>query len=442
MTWTFYARRLKANPSYYGVKSDTDDDVDQFLLEVVQEALGKLRGNDCIQETGEDEFDVAPSILGIAASTYYLDHRTPKQMRLGIREACRLVTGCLSGEAYGQLPGFESRNLVRSKRVDEVGLAWLLYVLCSTHEFDELPVRHNEELLTQELSEELLWGPDADGVLSANRGDCHHNPEVFEAPHTKAFLLMQAYLERARLPISDFVNDTKSVIDNVPRFLAAMQFIAGHEKEMPGSLELLTQFSRTKQFVETRSLVEDDPLQQLPGINTAAIRRIQESGEDGKDETLWDIRKLKRRDASTLIQRSIKGVRSKTPVDQTLDALYAMPLVTAKNLSAVSESDKTSGKVTGILNLELEIERARRSNGPNDKPASLTVLVGTPRQRMLLADATITIGKTGSWTVSNKVSFDWERANADGGGDGGALLVRLLLDEVRGLDSEQLVRLK
>jgi hypothetical protein len=33
--------------------------------------------------------------------------------------------------------------------------------------------------------------------------------------HTKAFLLLQAHFERAALPIADYINDTKSVLDQV-----------------------------------------------------------------------------------------------------------------------------------------------------------------------------------------------------------------------------------
>ena len=78
----------------------------------------------------------------------------------------------------------------------------------------------------------------------------------------------------------------------------------------------------------------------------------------------------------------------------------------------------------------------------DDKALTLTVLVGTVEQGMLLADSTIPIGRTGKWSVARDISFDWNRANAHGGEEGGGVLVRLLLEEIRGLDSEHLVRLK
>ena len=67
-------------------------------------------------------------------------------------------------------------------------------------------------------------------------------------------------MERTRLPISDYVNDTKSVIENTPRILAAMQFIAMEDPTKPNSFELVCQFSKTRQLLETRSTVGLKPV--------------------------------------------------------------------------------------------------------------------------------------------------------------------------------------
>lgn len=71
----------------------------------------------------------------------------------------------------------------------------------------------------------------------------------------RCFLLVQAYLEHTKLPISDYVNDTKTVIDQIPRLLAAMQYIALQETTAAGSFELACQFSRVRQILETRTMV-------------------------------------------------------------------------------------------------------------------------------------------------------------------------------------------
>lgn len=442
MTWTFFARRVKANPTYYGVKSGSEEDVELGLLKIVQDALSTLKDHDCIEISGDDDSaEVSAGILGITATSYYLNHKTPKQMLTGVREARKLISS-LQDDA--SLPSNCLSPLVRSKRFDEVSLAWILYVLCSTHELDELPVRHNEELLNEELSEELMWGPDTSSILSDGSDQIYHMPDVYEDPHTKAFLLIQAHLQKAPLPISDYINDTKSVLDNIPRLLAAMQFIASRNYSQPGSFELLTQFSRTKQYLESRSLVQDDPLQQLPGFSSQLIRRIQ--GMKNTACTLYDIRRLERSDAASLFQKVTKGRdRLKGSVDATLNGLFALPLISVAAVTILSEVDKTSGKVTGKLKIDIEIECQRQKHGKGRKeatPLTMTLLVGTLQQRILLAKSSISISRSGKWTVARDMKFDWAVANADGGEEGGYVVVRLLLDEVRGLDMEQLVRLK
>ena len=71
----------------------------------------------------------------------------------------------------------------------------------------------------------------------------------------RCFLLIQAYLEQARLPISDYINDTKTVMDSVPRLLAAMQFIAGNDYQTEGFFDVVCQIVRTKQLLAVKTMV-------------------------------------------------------------------------------------------------------------------------------------------------------------------------------------------
>ena len=48
----------------------------------------------------------------------------------------------------------------------ELAVSWLLCSLACSHEFDELPVRHNEEVLNKEMSDQVRWGADTASVQS------------------------------------------------------------------------------------------------------------------------------------------------------------------------------------------------------------------------------------------------------------------------------------
>jgi len=370
-----------------------------------------------------------------------------------VREARRLVMDSLSNEERKRSQAsvakekYSLRPFQRPSRVDEASAAWLFFVLCSTHEFDEHPVRHNEEFLNQELSDQLMWGPDTSGVVSNQ--DTQHSIEIFQDPHTKCFLLVQAFLERVRLPISDYVNDTKTITENVPRLLAAMHYIARDDDSAAGSFELSTQFSRTRQLYETRALADHDPLSQLPGVTNELARRLvthKSSHSKNKEAASFaDLRAMPRKDAAKLFEQLATNNYKKQRLGEALDALYALPFVRLVDCDVESELSKRTGNVVGKLKLKLEISRDKpaksASSNPNGASFTLNFLLGSYQQRTLLSYASARIARFGRWTLTKELEFDWNAANADGGGDGGRMIVRLLLDEARGLDSEMVVDL-
>ena len=105
-------------------------------------------------------------------------------------------------------------------------LTQILDVLCAASEYNELPVRHNEDRLNQLLAKDVRWKLDSK----------HHS---YEDPHTKANLLIQAHLGRVDLPISDYVTDTKSVLDNSVRLCQALVDVAAEAGDLRGALGVM-----------------------------------------------------------------------------------------------------------------------------------------------------------------------------------------------------------
>jgi replicative superfamily II helicase len=445
LSWTFYARRLRGNPTYYGAKSSEDEDFDEFLLAKAKETVFKLKKQGCVEMISEDDIGepLVKTSLGIASSNYYLNHRTPKQMQFGAREARKMILE-ESKNAKKHSTVLVTKKLVpfeQSERVDEVSAAWILYSLSCTHEFDELPVRHNEEILNEELSEELMWGPDTAQVLSNSDEYRYVNPEVYADPHTKCFLLLQAYIEGARLPISDYVNDTKSVIENVPRLLAAMIWIGENDTPEPGSLDLICQFHRTRQIFETRSPVYEDPLAQL-NLTEELINRIRKSGIGPNNDikSLQGLRSLGRDDAANLLKKVSKG-KIGAPLRSVLDNLYSAPVVKLEEASAYHTTEKASGTSKGHLKVTMSIERESGGNKKNrDDPLSLYLVLGSWAQKRLLAHVSVPVNRSGSWNITREIDFDWNMAKADAG-DNDYVVLRFMFDGWRGMDSEVLLTL-
>lgn len=172
---------------------------------------------------------------------------------------------------------------------------------------------------------------------------------------------------------------------------------------------------------------------------------MEKSAKSKKIEmpSLSEVRAMPRGDAAKTL-KSLTGKHSMN-VDRVLNSVYALPLISMENLELSQQVEKTTGTTTGKLSLKLSISHKdqrlhkKHHSGPM---MSLSLVLGTPQHRALLAHHTIGVGRSGTVQKSVELAFDWNTANADGGESGGAVILRLLLEEVRGLDSEIAVPLR
>jgi antiviral helicase SLH1 len=171
LAWTFLYRRLHRNPSYYGLQDGSQSTIDNYLSTLVAKSLEELNMSKCIQVSGNK---LNSTNVGKISSYYYLSHKT-------IRNFCGKI---------------KSSSDMHS----------LLRLLAEATEYDELPVRHNEDKINHQLSFSTKYRVD-DWLVQL--GD----------PHIKAFLLLQGHLGRLTMPISDYVNDTITVLDSSIRIL-------------------------------------------------------------------------------------------------------------------------------------------------------------------------------------------------------------------------------
>jgi antiviral helicase SLH1 len=223
LTWTFFFRRLHKNPSYYGLEipAEENDSVsaqqaaNDYMIEMVDHSMAELAESGCLTLYPNGEVDPTP--LGKIMSYYYLSHKT---IRTLVKHATPEAT------------------------FEEV-LSWM----CRATEYDELPVRHNEDLINAELSSALPLKGDNFGLPMWD-------------PHVKAFLLLQAHFSRIDLPISDYVGDQNSVLDQAIRIIQASIDVLtelGHLQSCRMMMTLL-------QAVKSARWPDDGPLSILPGV--------------------------------------------------------------------------------------------------------------------------------------------------------------------------------
>ncbi|KRY35927.1 Activating signal cointegrator 1 complex subunit 3 [Trichinella spiralis] len=119
LSWTYFFRRLLANPTFYGVENLDKGKVQSYLVNVIFSALSALLQSKCIT-VEEDMNTIYSTVPGRIASFYYLHHATVAMFLRQIQ--------CNS--TYEDL----------------------LMLLTQVPEYDEIPVRHNEDLINEELA--------------------------------------------------------------------------------------------------------------------------------------------------------------------------------------------------------------------------------------------------------------------------------------------------
>lgn len=227
LSWTFFFRRLLKNPSYYGLPEPDLAAVSSYLTQLVNVSIEDLIDCYCLA-VEEDNRTLTSLPLGRITSFYYLHHRTVKMF------AEKLTSNDQD---------FES----------------LLWILTRALEFSELPVRHNEEILNQQLNESCRFKVKDDS---------------FDSSHTKTYILLQAHFSRLELPCSDYLTDLKSVMDQCIRVLQAMIDIVAMKGLSFVCLRLVT----ILQMIIQGRWWDDESVLIVPGVEKEDLFAFYEKG--------------------------------------------------------------------------------------------------------------------------------------------------------------------
>ncbi|KAJ2595779.1 activating signal cointegrator 1 complex subunit 3 [Coemansia sp. RSA 1721] len=240
LSWTYLYRRLRQNPTYYGVEEPSESGINDYLSRLIIGCFADLEKADCI--TMEHDYErgrivVAPTPLGKIASQYYLSHTTMQIFST-------------------RLESIDTKNRFCD----------ILHLLSEAAEWAELPVRHNEDLLNRELEREVPF-PIGRGKVD------------YLSPHAKTNLLLQKHLVRGELPCSDYVTDTRTVLDSSIRILQAMVDVAAYKGYLASAMAAM----EVMQAIKQASMPTSSPLMQLsPEMMSADIDRLFAAKRQGK----------------------------------------------------------------------------------------------------------------------------------------------------------------
>lgn len=212
------------NPAYYGLDDIDVGTINSYLSSLVQSTFEDLEDCGCIKINKES---VEPMMLGTIASQYYLKYTTVSMF----------------GSNIGP----------------DTSLEVFLHILSSSSEYDELPVRHNEENYNEDLSKRVPY------MVDKNRLD---------DPHVKANLLFQAHFSQLKLPITDYVTDLKSVLDQSIRIIQAMIDICANSGWLSSALACM----HLLQMVMQGLWFDKGSLWMLPCMNDDLINLLKGRG--------------------------------------------------------------------------------------------------------------------------------------------------------------------
>ncbi|QCE13990.1 P-loop containing nucleoside triphosphate hydrolase [Vigna unguiculata] len=294
LTWTYLFRRLMVNPAYYGLENADSEFLNSYLSSLVQNTFEDLEDSGCIKM---DEEKVEPMMLGSIASQYYLSY----------------MTVSMFGSNIGP----------------DTSLEVFLHILSAASEFDELPVRHNEEKYNEALSEKVKYPVDK------NRLD---------DPHIKANLLFQAHFSQLELPISDYVTDLKSVLDQSIRIIQAMIDICANSGWLSSSITCMRLLQMVMQGLW---FDKDSSLWMLPCMNTDLISSLSQRGISSVQELL------------EIPKTALQTVTANFPASRLHQDLQHFPHIKVK-LKVQRRDRDGDGERSDILNIRLEKINSRR----------------------------------------------------------------------------------
>lgn len=304
LTWTFFFRRLHKNPSYYGLEILAEEHntvaaqqlANDFMIDMVNKSLDELALSKCVEVYPNG--DVDPTPLGKIMSYYYLSHKTIRHL---VKHA---------------KPNASFKDV----------LSWM----SGATEYDELPVRHNEDLINAELSNNLPFSANTFGLPMWD-------------PHVKAFLLLQAHMARIDLPITDYVGDQTSVLDQAIRIIQASIDVLTELSSLSSCIEMI----KLLQCIKSARWPEDPPLAIFPGIRVESI----------KDATT--LQKL-----STRSKPQIEQLAKKLDIPASQQGRFTRAVSAIPNISVTTENVTALSLTVNLKRLNAIVERDGRIFAP------------------------------------------------------------------------------
>ncbi|KAK3934484.1 pre-mRNA splicing helicase [Diplogelasinospora grovesii] len=223
-TFTYFYRRLLANPSYYSLTDPTHEGFSQYLSDMVETTLKDL-GDSKIIEFDEDDGSVAPQNAAMIAAYYNISYITMQTFLLSLSQKTKLKG--------------------------------ILEIVTSATEFEAIQIRRHEEAILRRIYDNVP-------VKMAE--------PAYDSPHFKAFVLLQAHFSRMNLPI-DLAKDQEVILTKILSLLSATVDILSSD----GHLNAMNAMEMSQMVVQAM-WDRDSPLKQIPHFTPEVVKVANKYG--------------------------------------------------------------------------------------------------------------------------------------------------------------------
>ena len=224
MTYTYFYRRLLANPSYYGLTDTSEQGLSEHMSDLVENTLKELEQAKVIELDEEDD-SVSPLNAAMIAAYYNISYIT-------------IQTFLLSLNARTKLKG-------------------ILEIVTSATEFESIQIRRHEDAILRRIYD---------------RCPIKMSEPAFDSPHFKAFVLLQAHFSRLQLPV-DLGKDQAVILSKVLNLLSGCVDVLSSEGHLNAILAM-----ELSQMVVQAAWDRDSPLVQIPHFTPEVVKKAEQAG--------------------------------------------------------------------------------------------------------------------------------------------------------------------
>ncbi|KAJ6172280.1 Helicase C-terminal [Penicillium chermesinum] len=242
-------QRLTVNPSFYGLTDTSNDEVNSFLSELVENTLNELSEAKIIDHDEEDD-TVTPLNAAMISAYYNISYIT-------------MQTFLLSLSSRTKLKG-------------------ILEIITSATELESIQIRRHEEHILRRVYD---------------RVPVKMSEPVFDSPHFKAFVLLQAHFSRMELPL-DLAKDQVDIVSKVLNLLSACVDVLSSE----GHLNAMNAMELSQMVVQAM-WDRDSPLKQIPHFTPEIIEVAKEFNIHDIFEFMEAMDPDENKDHATLVKR-------------------------------------------------------------------------------------------------------------------------------------------